>query len=84
MTAGSPEMLDAKEKTRKHIYELLYEYPEYSWVSSRSEATGISGSDMLPTGPPAGTLTHKPYLPPTPVNADAPLPFGKQLDAPLG
>jgi hypothetical protein len=38
----------------------------------------------VPTAPGGPKLTHKPYIPPTPVDPTSPTPFGNVLDAPLG
>jgi hypothetical protein len=41
-------------------------------------------STTAPAAPVAPKLTHKPYIPPTPVDPTSSKPFGNVLDAPLG
>jgi hypothetical protein len=91
--AGSQEQLKAREQFRKGIYTRLYEYEKYDWVSPEdNSASGASsqsaGADMIPMDEPVDPskvkLTHKPYVPPTPMNVDSPLPIAGLKEAPLG
>lgn len=91
--AGSQEQLKAREHFRRSIYTSLYDYKAYEWVSSdNNSASGASsqttGADMIPmddtANPPKITLTHKPYVPPTPMNVDSPLPIAGLKEEPLG
>jgi len=83
---GEKEAQDAKIKMRRVLYTQLYERP-YTWgEEDGSHEFGTqevaSGDSYAAGGGPK--LTHKPYVPPTPVNAASPKPFGNVLDAPLG
>jgi hypothetical protein len=89
---GEKEEQDAKRKMRGVIYNELYRRP-YTWgqdldhefgtqeTASGEVITQVTSNDVSTGGK---NLTHKPYIPPTPMDADAPLPFGNVLDAPLG
>jgi hypothetical protein len=86
---GEKEEQDAKAKMRRTLYGQLYNRP-YHW----GEETGgtefgtqdASGNSTVgsPSGSGGDQMTHKPYIPPTPVNANAAKPYGTVLDAPLG
>jgi hypothetical protein len=85
---GEKEEQDAKTRMRRSIYGQLYKRP-YTWGSGveQESADGEWGSQEVGrpvTNDGAPVLTHKPYVPPTPVNAAAAKPFGNVLDAPLG
>jgi hypothetical protein len=78
---GEQETQEAKTKMRRTIYGQLYERP-YRWGDNVDQEFGtqeVHGADGGTQG-----LTHKGYIPPTPVNANAAKPFGNVLDAPLG
>jgi len=76
---GEKEVQDAKAKMRSTIYSQLYGR-SYTWGNGTRERE--FGTQELASG--VSTLTHKPYVPPTPVDAAAAKPFGTVLDAPLG
>lgn len=93
---GEKEELDARRSMRSMLYRELYGRA-YTWGQTTTTAdewgTNVttangrayvdkSSSPSVPAGPPV--LEHKPFIPPTPVNADAPLPFGNALDPPMG
>jgi hypothetical protein len=88
---GEKEEQDAKAKLRGLVYNQLYDRP-YTWGQDNSggefgtQETASGEYTQVTSGDVGGPtqLQHKPYVPPTPVNADAPLPFGNVLDAPLG
>jgi hypothetical protein len=87
------EIADAKHKMRSIVYNQLYERP-YTWgsdtanerefgtqeVASGDFDYGQSSTSSVPDAP---QLTHKPYIPPTPVDPTSSRPFGAALDAPL-
>ena len=92
------ETADAKRKMRGTIYTQLYDRP-YRWGSSAEDgefgtqdvASGDVYSDSAPSSsaasaPSSGAprLTHKPYIPPTPVDPTSAKPFGNVLDPPIG
>jgi hypothetical protein len=90
-SGASREELEAREDLRKSIYTQLYGYKEYNWVTDKSKSASAGGtynSDMLPDDAAVDTterkLTHKPYVPPTPINVDSPLPIAGLKEAPLG
>jgi hypothetical protein len=84
---STEEEQDAKHRMRTALYSQLYER-EYTWGGgSRSSSRDASGHEFGTQEVGGGgtqEFTHKPYVPPTPVNADAALPYGNVLDAPLG
>jgi hypothetical protein len=91
--ADTQEALRAREHLRKGIYTKLYGYKQYSWVSPESDSpatasSGGTGADMIPMDEPVDPskikLTHKPYVPPTPIDVDSPLPIAGLKEAPLG
>jgi hypothetical protein len=93
LDSPSEEGVRAREQLRQGIYTKLYGYKNYSWVSPRSDSpatasSGGTGADMIPMDEPVDpskiTLTHKPYVPPTPMNVDSPLPIAGLKEAPLG
>ena len=75
----------AKLKMRRSIYRNLYQRT-YTWMDDVGESHHEFGTqDASGVGAARSTeLTHKPYIPPTPVNADSPLPFGAALAPPMG
>jgi len=81
-SVGEKEMQDAKLSMRRTLYGQLYERT-YTWGNS-SSADAEFGTQQVASGSSSSELTHKPYVPPTPVNAASPKPFGTVLDAPLG
>lgn len=81
---NTEEEQDAKRKMRQAVYGQLYDRP-YSWGNqggSREFGTQETASGDFSNGP--QELTHKPYIPPTPVDVSSAKPFGNVLDAPLG
>ena len=83
-------MLEAKDKFRKSIYSNLYgiTYKYGTGVqSSQSVDLDLPLDDHdgvpVPIDPFARSNSTKPYVPPTTLNEDAILPFGRALDAPL-
>jgi hypothetical protein len=89
------ETQDAKRKMRGVIYGQLYERP-YTWGSESADTREFGTQDVAsgdvdysqPTSTSGSArggpqLTHKPYIPPTPVDPTSPRPFGTVLDAPL-
>jgi hypothetical protein len=83
---GEKEEQDAKRKMRSSLYTQLYER-DYTWgqpTQAREFGTQEVASGEIYSGAGTPALTHKPYIPPTPVNANAAKPYGNVLDAPLG
>lgn len=72
------EVHDARARIRYTLYHELY----------KRETRVAPPMDTVPSSTPADPTEikyeSKAYVPPTPVQADAPLPFGGVLDAPLG
>jgi hypothetical protein len=81
-TIAEEEVQKAKLKMRRTLYRVLY-VRNYTWMDDESEYHEF-GTQEASGGPLTTSLTHKPYVPPTPVRADAPRPYGAILDAPLG
>lgn len=86
--AVSAEQVDARKKVRQVIYKQFYER-DLLWGSSEDNFSvdepldsKVDYSDVKPFDPKAAT--RKPYIPPTNFNPDAPQPFGRTIDAPLG
>lgn len=81
------EMQDAKIKMRRVLYGQLYKR-SYSWGSDDMGDREFGSQEVASGDVYAGggepRMTHKPYIPPTPVNADSAKPYGGVLDAPLG
>ena len=79
------ETQKAKLKMRRTIYKVLY-MRTYTWQDGEDEYRDFGTQDVNanPMGGRSTELTHKGYIPPTPVNADSPMPYGNVLDAPLG
>ena len=89
--ANTEEEAKNRERLRSNIYTSLYGYKSYAWVSADSgsrSADSSFGQDMMPvdaTGEAAESkLTHKPYVPPTPMDVNSPLPIAGIKEAPLG
>jgi hypothetical protein len=83
---GEKEEQEAKLKMRQRIYTQLYDR-SYTWgddTGGREFGTQEVASGDVYAGGGQPKLTHKPYIPPTPVNANAAKPYGNVLDAPLG
>jgi hypothetical protein len=84
---GEKEEQEAKTKMRRSIYTQLYQRP-YTWgdeTGGREFGTQtVASGDIYQGGGSTSQLEHKPYIPPTPVNAASPKPYGNVLDAPLG
>jgi hypothetical protein len=94
---GEKEEQDAKRKLRGVLYNQLYDRP-YTWGADETGGTHEFGTQETASGEMfsssqlltrdtvdgAPGLTHKPYIPPTPMDASSPKPFGNLLDEPLG
>jgi len=83
------EQVDVKTRVRKVIYEEFYNQKyvhgtnnNNSYIVDEPINQNIDYSDVKPFDPKAAS--RKPYIPPTEFNAEAPKPFGKNIDAPLG
>lgn len=99
MAAASGEQAEARSKVREILYRNFYER-EYKYKTDSSSSSGGGSSFSGPTyadGSPIGEFDDlepfdplqeskptKPYMSPTTFDPDAALPFGKDLDAPLG
>lgn len=79
------ETSKAKLKMRRTLYKVLY-MRRYTWQEGEGEYRDFGTQEISanPSGGRSTELSHKPYVPPTPVHADSPLPYGNVLDAPLG
>lgn len=83
---------EAKSEVRSIIYSSLYgstyKYAiktkgrSYAADGSNYPSDGLMGEDLTPFDP-EQTIT-KPFIPATDFDAESPLPFGRDLDAPLG
>jgi hypothetical protein len=96
---GTGEHMEAASSVRSTIYRTMYKR-DYSYAVSSSSGSGSSRmtyadgspvdfsedglSDITPFDPLDTAKSSKPFIPPTNFNPDAELPFGKNLDAPLG
>jgi len=90
---GTKEEQDAKLDMRRMLYRDLYDRP-YSWMEGAStgsgkgkNAGGQAAQDFGTQevgGAPTKQLSHKPFVPATPMDPSAAKPFGDLLDAPLG
>lgn len=68
------EEAEALSAMRTQIYANMYgQTYKYAVSSKSSTRTSANGSNDL-----------KPYIPPTDVDLDSPMPFGSDLDSPLG
>lgn len=97
---STAEQAEARSHARTVVYESLYGVPYKYKMKGSSSGGGSSystyadGSNIPSDGFYGGTdvdefdptvpKTSKPYTPPTEFNPDSPLPFGRDLDAPLG
>lgn len=88
----SPEEYESVNSVRSRIYETLYNTPyvyKGESVTQKSKSGGrqyinnTADFDDLPSEF-SDTRETKPFIAPTPVNADSFLPFGAALDSPLG
>lgn len=71
---SSAEEAEALSAMRTKLYANMYNQTyKYTVATKSSNGNYAGGSDEL-----------KPYIPPTEVNVDSPLPFGSDLDSPLG
>lgn len=87
------EQIVVVDKTRTYIYETLYQRP-YKYGSTQSDNLQYIDSPLdedlevsVESGPVdafARPNIVKPYIPPTQVNANSMLPFGRGIDAPIG
>ena len=99
MAAASGEQAEARSKVREVLYRNFYEreYKYKSHSNSGNRSSGLSGptyadgspidgfdDDIEPFDPMQESKPVKPFIPATEINPDAVLPFGKDLDAPLG
>jgi hypothetical protein len=96
LSASTAEQAEAKSEARSVIYRTLYG-KTYKYAMSKSSSSGSSSyaadGSSLPDGGFYGDLdvepfdptrnVQKPYIPPTELDEDSYLPFGKTLDAPL-
>jgi hypothetical protein len=84
---GEEEVQKAKHRLRTNLYTQIYDRA-YTWDVGQggpSDASGHAyGTQEVGSSAATTQLTHKPYIPPTPVNAASPTPYGNVLDAPLG
>lgn len=93
------EGMEAASEVRTSIYRSIYnrEYEYAISKSGRSASGSMTYADGSIVGSPEDDLSDisafdpnpvkkssKPYIPPTKFNPDSNLPFGKDLDAPLG
>ena len=95
----SAEQQESKNQARAVVYDSLYgktykygigkssggrsggqTYADGSTIPSE----GFFGETEITEFDPTVPQVRKPYVPPTDFNPDSPLPFGKDLDAPLG
>jgi hypothetical protein len=84
--AVSKEQVDARTRIRKVMYKEFYNrtlnYGEEDFSIEPPLEPSVDYSDVKPFDPKKATA--KPYIPPTNFNPEAPMPFGKNIDAPLG
>jgi hypothetical protein len=82
---GDEDFMKAKAEMRKQLYGMLYERA-YRWGESSTSSNHEFGTQEVGADPISGApeLTHKPYVPPTPVNPTAARPYGTLVDPPLG
>lgn len=86
-TVVNAEQVEVKNRLRKVIYKEFYDKSYNYTAKNEYELDGsidspVDYSDVKPFDPKAAT--RKPYIPPTQFNPEAPQPFGKNIDAPLG
>lgn len=95
MFYSSAEQAEGRDRARQQIYRQFYEseYP-YAVAGSSSNYQGSvrnfdeaiteeEEAKLTPFDPLQKKQPTKPYVPPTRVNANSPLPFGDALDGPL-
>jgi len=96
---GTGEHMEAASNVRSTIYKTMYKR-NYSYAVSSSSGSRSSSmtyadgslvdlpeedlSDITPFDPISTAKSSKPFIPTTNFDPDAALPFGKDLDAPLG
>jgi len=86
-TVVNAEQVEVKNRLRKVIYKEFYD-KSYNYTAKNEYEfdepldAQVDYSDVKPFDPKA--QARKPYIPPTNFNPDAPQPFGKTIDAPLG
>lgn len=85
-SAQSGEHIDAKDKVRTLFYREFYN-KQFLLANKSSNRTYIDldpplDEEIKPFDP--ATPERKPYFPPTEIDENSALPFGKTLDAPLG
>ena len=93
----SPEAATRKDGIRKELNEKVYDRPYTVWLGQNQNpgripetATGLDDDnddldaqlDRLAAS--QVTVQKKPYIPPTELYEDSPLPFGSVLDPPVG
>ena len=97
---SSKEEAEAKSEIRSTLYRNLYEreYKHRMQVSSSvSSSSSMTYADGSPIEPPEDDFSDisqfdpnpvkkekKPFIPATDFNPESPLPFGKDIDSPLG
>lgn len=88
----SPEEYESVNSVRSRIYETFYNSSYVYKGESLAQKKNSNGRqyvsktadfDDLPSEF-SDTRETKPFIPPTPVNADSHMPFGNVLDSPLG
>lgn len=94
LRVASGEEAEALTETRRVIYSSLYNTTYKYGGSKRSSRNSYSDGSSLPDDgyfgddiqpfDPSETNVTKPFIPATEFDADSPLPFGRELDAPLG
>lgn len=72
---SSAEEAEAVTRMRSQIYSGLYG-TTYKYAVKTNVSPGASGS--------VDDMALKPYVPPTEVDIDSPMPYGSVLDAPIG
>lgn len=97
-SATSSEQSEARSRMRTILYESFYKIDYKYKVSSSGRShnfdlgpplddlTAQDNDDIRPFDPSnggGGSSSPQPYTPPTPVDANSPLPFGKLLDPPM-
>jgi len=90
MNFSTAEQAEARDKTRAAIYSELYS-STYKYGAKRQNTANpkmdlVDFDDMAEEKMPEPfnpAQKPKAYTPPTPMNADSAMPFGKVLDAPM-
>lgn len=93
MFYSSAEQAEGRDRARQQIYQQFYE-SEYAYAVATGNSASSSGvtsknfdiaeEGIVPFDPLQKSKPTKPFVPPTPVNARSPLPFGSALEGPLG